>query len=114
MRTERQIHGEVSDGSAQCADDDELQDENTSDGDDPGPIIEGAAQYPRHYAPGAEQDGQNRDRPPVARQGDAEHVQIPFFPILALSRVCRTHGGLPMVFLLLFVCDTEPSIAGHE
>lgn len=64
--------------------------------------------------PGAEQDGQNRDRPPVARQGDAEHVQIPFFPILALSRVCRTHGGLPMVFLLLFVCDTEPSIAGHE
>lgn len=28
--------------------------------------------------PGAEQDGQNRDRPPVARQGDAEHVQIPF------------------------------------
>ena len=35
-------------------------------------------------------------------------------PILALSRVCRTHGGLPMVFLLLFVCDTEPSIAGHE
>lgn len=35
-------------------------------------------------------------------------------PILALSRVCRIHGGLPMIFPLLFVCDTEPSIAGHE
>lgn len=30
-------------------------------------------------------------------------------PILALSRVCRIHGGLPMIFPLLFVCDTEPS-----
>lgn len=35
-------------------------------------------------------------------------------PILALSRVCRIHGGLPMIFPLLFVCDTELSIAGHE
>ncbi|MFR4096983.1 hypothetical protein ACJ8L8_06365 [Bifidobacterium bifidum] len=113
MRTERQKHGEVSDGSAQCVDDDELQDENISDGDDPGPIIEGAAQYPWHYAPGAEQDGQNRDRPPVARQGDAEHVQI-LFPhpraVTGLSHPWR----FAHEFSLLFVCDTEPSIAGHE
>jgi len=32
----------------------------------------------------------------------------------AVTRVCRIHGGLPMIFPLLFVCDTEPSIAGHE
>lgn len=64
--------------------------------------------------PGAEQDGQNRDRPSVARQGDAEHVQIPFFPhpraVTGLSHSWR----FAHEFSLLFVCDTEPSIAGHE
>ena len=105
MRTERQIHGEVSDGSAQCADDDELQDENISDGDDPGPIIEGAAQYSWHYAPGAEQDGQNRDRPPVARQGDAEHVQIPFphpRAVTGLSHSWRFAHDIPLAVRLRY------------